>query len=460
MIQHNLSELGLSLLEVTYNNNFLELLISENITKDFWHKIEQKFVMYDQYIKILNTSRSDKGYTIKALYASSQSKLEEIYLKYSNILDHKELGQMLDMFYMHPYSQGSVMFWTKHGIRAFSYLEQLIKSVIKDNYHEISSANLLNKQLFEHSGHLQKFTHNILWLKDDTFILRPMACPQHILYFNLKPRSYKELPFRIYETNTCWRNEARGAVNGLLRARVFRQDDGHIFCTEEQVISEVQLFIKNLEFVYNQLGFIEYKFYLATRPEEYIGEIYEWDKAESLLKASIPGIQEAKSEGAFYGPKIEVHLKDAFDRWWQCGTIQLDMFLGSRLNVFYTDLEGNRKHPIILHRAIYGSFERMLGILLESTQGWLADPMIPYHVLLVCLDQGKAAKILQLSSNIRVLECHESLSAAINISYKYRIPRIWIAGTKEGVDEILVRYHDNTQSVKKITSAIDEVKFE
>ena len=332
--------------------------------------------------------------------------------------------------------------------------------IIYDDYHEISGSNLLNKQLFNNSGHLQKFANNILSLKDEELLLRPMACPQHILYFNLKPRSYRDLPFRIYETNTCWRNEATGAINGLLRARVFRQDDGHIFCTEDDVIYETRKFIKSLENIYNKLGFTEYKFYLATRPNEYIGEIESWNKAENLLRQSIPGITEAINEGAFYGPKIEIHLKDAFNRWWQCGTIQLDMFLASRMGVFYTDKDGSKKHPIILHRAIYGSFERMIGILLESTQGWLPDLFAPYHAILLPLDNQKADAILMQTQNLKILEFTGSINAAINIMYKKRISRLWIAGKKENFDEIVVRYNNNSQTQKKIVDAIKEVQFE
>jgi threonyl-tRNA synthetase len=296
--------------------------------------------------------------------------------------DHRKLGKQLDLFHMQDEAPGMV-FWHPKGWSIWQEVEHYMRKMFLDyGYQEVKTPTVMDKTLWEKSGHWQNYRDNMFTTSSENrdYAVKPMNCPGHIQIFNNALHSYRDLPLRLAEFGSCHRNEPSGSLHGLMRVRGFTQDDAHIFCTEEQIKDEVAKFIVMLFKAYQDFGFKDVLVKLSTRPEKRVGADETWDKAESALKAALvenklefdlqPG------EGAFYGPKIEFTLKDSLSRLWQCGTIQLDFNLPERLGAEYVTEDNSRKHPVMLHRAIVGSMERFIGILIEHYSGamplWLA----------------------------------------------------------------------------------------
>ncbi|HQO29492.1 MAG TPA: threonine--tRNA ligase, partial [Accumulibacter sp.] len=296
--------------------------------------------------------------------------------------DHRKLGRQLDLFHLQEEAPGMV-FWHAKGWSIWQEIEQYMRRVYQQNgYQEVKCPQILDRTLWEKSGHWENYKDNMFTTESEKhdYAIKPMNCPGHIQIFNTGLRSYRDLPLRYGEFGSCHRNEPSGALHGIMRIRGFTQDDGHIFCTEDQIESEVSTFNNLVRKVYEDFGFRDIAIKLALRPEKRVGSDEVWDKAEHALRealklANLPW-EELPGEGAFYGPKIEFHVKDAIGRSWQCGTIQVDFSMPQRLGAEYVGEDNSRHTPVMLHRAILGSLERFIGILIENHAGamplWLA----------------------------------------------------------------------------------------
>ena len=314
--------------------------------------------------------------------------------------DHRKLGRDMDLFHLQEEAQGSV-FWHAKGYTIWQSLEQYIRRRLTENdYQEVKTPQILDKKFWEQSGHWDKFRENMFVVPDEVpsledekavlsgegelMALKPMNCPAHVQIFKQGIKSYRDLPLRMAEFGCCHRNEPHGALHGLMRVRQMTQDDAHIFCREDQIISEAVDFCNLVKQVYTDLGFEDVSVKLALRPELRAGGDDVWDRAEDGLRAALKAAnldwEELPGEGAFYGPKIEYHLRDAIGRTWQCGTLQLDFVLPERLDASYVGEDGNKHRPVMLHRAVLGTLERFIGIMLESYAGklplWLAPDQI------------------------------------------------------------------------------------
>lgn len=371
--------------------------------------------------------------------------------------DHRKLGRELDLFHIDEYSPGTV-FWHPKGWTVWQEVEQYMRRVYRDNgYLEVKGPQILDKSLWEKTGHWDKYRENMFTTDSEKreYALKPMNCPGHIIIFNQGIKSYRDLPLRYGEFGQCHRNEPSGGLHGIMRVRGFTQDDGHIFCTDDQIQSEVVAFTTLLQKVYRDFGFTNILYKLSTRPEKRIGTDESWDKAEAALaeglRASGCEFEYLPGEGAFYGPKIEYTLKDALGRQWQCGTIQVDPNLPERLDAEFVGEDGARHRPIMLHRAIVGSLERFIGILIEQHAGALPTWLAPTQVAVLNITDSQAeygqeiAKSLQ-NQGLRV----ETDLRNEKITYKIRehalqkLPYILVVGDKEkAAGEVAVRARGN-----------------
>ena len=321
--------------------------------------------------------------------------------------DHRKIGKQLDLFHTQDEAPGMV-FWHPKGWLLWQQMEQYMRNILSQNgYLEIRTPQILDKDLWIRSGHWENFRENMFTTHADErdFAIKPMNCPGHVQIFNQGLRSYRELPIRLAEFGSCHRNEASGALHGIMRVRSFTQDDAHIFCTEDQIQDEVVRFIDLLKVVYADFGFKELMVKLSTRPQKRVGSEAQWDKAEGALKAAL---NEAKlewelqpGEGAFYGPKIEFSLKDCIGRVWQCGTLQLDFSMPDRLGAEYVAEDNSRKIPVMLHRAILGSMERFIGILLENYAGALPLWLSPEQVVVLNISRTQADYAQQVAGQLK-----------------------------------------------------------
>lgn len=358
--------------------------------------------------------------------------------------DHRRLGRELDLFHLQDEAPGMV-FWHAKGWALWQVIEQFMRRVYQDNgYEEVKAPQLLDRSLWERSGHWAKYRDNMFTTESENryYALKPMNCPGHIQIFNSKLRSYRDLPLRIGEFGQCHRNESSGSLHGLMRVRGFTQDDGHIFCTEDQILAECEAFTALVQKVYKTFGFTDIAYKVATRPAMRIGEDAVWDKAEHALMASLDALgikyEVLVGEGAFYGPKIEYHLKDCLGRSWQCGTVQVDFQMPGRLGAEYVAEDNSRKIPVMLHRAILGSLERWIGMLIEEFAGafpvWLAP--IQCAVTSITDNQGAYAKDVAAKLHAAGLRVQTDLRSE-KINYKIRelslqkLPYILVMGEKE-----------------------------
>ncbi|ADZ91736.1 threonine--tRNA ligase [Marinomonas mediterranea] len=358
--------------------------------------------------------------------------------------DHRKLGKKLDLFHVQEEAPGMV-FWHPKGWRLYQAVEQYMRQKqLDNNYQEVKTPQIVDRVLWEKSGHWGKYQENMFTTHSENrdYAVKPMNCPCHIQVYNQGLKSYRDLPFRMAEFGSCHRNEPSGALHGIMRVRNFVQDDGHIFVTENQIQSEVSEFIKLLHEVYADFGFDNIIYRLSTRPEQRVGSDEVWDKAEKALADAldVAGLEweELPGEGAFYGPKIEFSLKDAIGRVWQCGTIQVDFSMPTRLGAQYVSEDGSRQTPVMLHRAIVGSLERFIGILIEETEGsfplWLAPEQV---VIMNITDrQTEYCENLEKTLNSNGFRAkldlrNEKIGFKIREHTLQRIPYLIVVGDKE-----------------------------
>ncbi len=358
--------------------------------------------------------------------------------------DHRKLGRELDLFHIDEHSPGTV-FWHPKGWTLWQEVEQYMRQVYRDNgYLEVKGPQILDQGLWEKTGHWDKYRENMFVTESEKrdYALKPMNCPGHLIIFNQGIKSYRDLPLRFGEFGQCHRNEPSGGLHGIMRVRAFTQDDGHIFCTQEQIQSEVIAFTTLLQKVYKDFGYTDIIYKLSTRPEKRIGSEESWDKAENALaeglKASGCDFQYLPGEGAFYGPKIEYTLKDAIGREWQCGTMQVDPNMPERLGAEYVGEDGARHIPIMLHRAIVGSLERFIGILIEQFAGALPVWLAPVQVAVLNITDSQADYVQDVvkklkSQGIRVIQDlkNEKITYKIREHSMQKLPYILVMGDKE-----------------------------
>ncbi len=371
--------------------------------------------------------------------------------------DHRRLGRELDLFHLDEHAPGLV-FWHPKGWTIWQQVEQYMRAVYRDNgYLEVKGPQILDKSLWEKTGHWDKYRENMFTTESEKrdYALKPMNCPGHILIFKQGIKSYRDLPLRYGEFGACHRNEPTGGLHGIMRVRGFTQDDGHIFCTEEQILEECVAYTALLQRVYADFGFKDIIYKVATRPEKRIGSDEIWDKAEFALMESLrrSGCEFVVSpgDGAFYGPKIEYTLKDAIGREWQCGTMQVDFSMAGLLGAEYVAETGERRTPVMLHRAIVGSLERFIGILIEQHAGALPAWLAPQQVIVASITDehaayaGTVAKTLQkqgvrIATDLR----NEKIGYKIREHSVQKVPYILVVGDKEQADgTVAVRARGN-----------------
>jgi len=358
--------------------------------------------------------------------------------------DHRKLGRELDLFHIDEHSPGTV-FWHPKGWTLWQEVEQYMRRVYRDNgYQEVKGPQILDKALWEKTGHWDKYRDNMFITESEKrdYALKPMNCPGHILIFKQGVKSYRDLPLRYGEFGACHRNEPTGGLHGIMRVRAFTQDDGHIFCTEDQILPECTAYTALLQKVYKDFGFTDIIYKVATRPEQRIGSDESWDKAEHALMESLRAsgceFEIAPGDGAFYGTKIEYTLKDAIGRQWQCGTMQVDFSMAERLDAEYVGEDGARHRPVMLHRAIVGSLERFIGILIEQFSGALPVWLSPVQVVVTGITDAQADYVQNVAKTLR----NQGLRVETDlrnekITYKIRehslqkLPYILVVGDKE-----------------------------
>ncbi|GAB2180420.1 threonine--tRNA ligase [Denitratisoma sp. agr-D3] len=396
-----------------------------------------------------------KNEQLQRIYGTAWAKKEELdaylhMLEEAEKRDHRKLGKQLDLFHLQEEAPGLV-FWHPHGWTLWQEIEQYMRAVYRDNgYQEVRCPQILDRSLWEKSGHWEHYKDNMFTTESENrdYAVKPMNCPGHIQIFNDGLRSYKELPLRYGEFGSCHRNEPSGALHGVMRVRGFTQDDGHIFCTEDQIESEVTAFNALVRKVYADFGFNEVAVKLALRPASRVGDDAVWDKAESGLRAALraSGLEweELPGEGAFYGPKIEFHIKDAIGRSWQCGTVQVDFSMPGRLGAEYVGEDNARHTPVMLHRAILGSLERFIGILIENHAGALPLWLSPVQVVVMSISENQADYAQAVAEKLRAAglraDCdlrNEKITYKIREHSLLKRPYLLVVGDKEKAEGLV-----------------------
>ena len=389
--------------------------------------------------------------------------------------DHRKLGREMELFHLQEEATGSI-FWHPKGWKLYSTLQEYMTRKLENNgYLEVKTPQIVDRRLWEKSGHWDKFRENMFIVEVDEQekaprinALKPMNCPCHVQIYNQGLKSYRDLPLRMAEFGACHRNEPSGALHGLMRVRAFLQDDAHIFCTEKQIESETKRFIDLLSVIYEELGFEEFKIKFSDRPENRAGNDQVWDRAEQALKKAtkMAGYDYLinKGEGAFYGPKLEFVLTDALGRDWQCGTLQVDFVLPDRLGSTYINDMGEKQTPVMLHRAILGSFERFIGILLENTTGKLPLWLAPTQVVIASITTNMDEYIDEIADSFKNvgLRCkvdnrNEKINYKIREHSLSKVPIIAVVGEKE-VKTRSVNVRRLGQKVSKTISLNNAIK--
>ncbi|MEN3109728.1 threonine--tRNA ligase [Uliginosibacterium paludis] len=390
-----------------------------------------------------------KNEQLQRIYGTAWAKKEELeaylhMLEEAEKRDHRRLGRQLDLFHMQDEAPGMV-FWHPKGWTLWQAVEQYMRARLNAaGYQEVRTPMVMDRTLWEKSGHWENYRDNMFTTESEKrdYAVKPMNCPGHVQIFNNDLRSYRDLPLRLAEFGSCHRNEPSGALHGLMRVRGFVQDDAHIFATEDQIESEAMAFDALLMSVYKDFGFHDVAVKLALRPEKRAGSDEIWDKAEDGLRAALRASgkewEELPGEGAFYGPKVEYHIKDALGRSWQCGTIQLDFVLPERLGAEYVAEDNTRRRPVMLHRAILGSLERFLGILIENHGGAFPLWLAPTQAVIMNISEAQSEYVAQLTADLRRQGFRvESDLRNEKITYKIRehslqkLPYLLVVGDKE-----------------------------
>ncbi len=416
-----------------------------------------------RHFKLLKLSGSywrgnSENESLQRIYGTAWAKEKELndYLtriEEAEKRDHRKLGKKHSLFHIQEESPGMI-FWHPNGWTIYQVLEKYIREILKKNdYLEIKTPQAVDKSLWEKSGHWEKFRDDMFTTASEnrTYAIKPMNCPCHIQVFNQGLKSYKDLPIRLAEFGSCHRNEPSGALHGLMRVRNFTQDDAHIFCTEMQIQEEVSTFIDLVFEVYKTFGFDEIIIKLSTRPEKRVGSEEIWDKSEEALTKALDNKklrwELQPGEGAFYGPKIEFSLKDCLNRVWQCGTIQVDFSMPIRLDATYVDINNEKRNPVMLHRAILGSFERFIGILIEQYEAKFPIWLAPYQIILLSITDRNIEKCLEFNELInnngyrsKVDIRNEKIGYKIREATLGRVPLIAVIGDKEEeIDSVALR---------------------
>jgi threonyl-tRNA synthetase len=403
-----------------------------------------------------------KNEMLQRIYGTAWAKKEEQeaylhMLEEAEKRDHRKLGRQLDFFHFQDEAPG-LIFWHPKGWTIWQQVEQYMRDVFRDNgYQEVKAPQIIDRSLWEKSGHWENYKENMFTTESENrnYALKPMNCPGHVQIFRSNMHSYRELPLRYGEFGQCHRNEPSGSLHGMMRVRGFTQDDGHIFCTEDQILDECVAFTALLQKVYKDFGFTDIIYKVATRPEKRVGSDELWDKAENALiesmKRSGQPYEISQGDGAFYGPKLEYTLKDAIGRMWQCGTIQVDFSMPVRLEAEYVAEDNTRKTPVMLHRAILGSLERFIGMLIENHAGALPLWLAPVQVAVLNISDGQADYAQRIVQNLKKqgFRVHADLRNE-KITYKIRehsvqkLPYIVVVGDKErDANTVAVRARGN-----------------
>ncbi len=399
-----------------------------------------------------------KNEMLQRIYGTAWAKKEDLQAYLTRIeeaekRDHRKLGRALDLFHLQDEAPGMI-FWHPKGWSVWQQVEQYMRRIYQDHgYQEVKCPQILERTLGEKSGHWENYKENLFTTESEKhdYAIKPMNCPGHIQVFNSDLRSYRDLPLRYGEFGACHRNEPSGALHGIMRVRAFTQDDGHIFCTADQIQPEVTDFNRLSMAVYRDFGFTDVRTKLALRPDKRLGSDETWDRAENALRDALAACgaewDELPGEGAFYGPKIEYHLKDSIGRSWQCGTMQVDFSMPQRLGAEYVDEDNTRKTPVMLHRAIVGSLERFIGILIENHAGALPLWLAPVHAVVLTItdrQSGYAAGVAERlkGAGFRVLADlrNEKITYKIREHSLQKLPYQLIVGDKEmQADSVAVR---------------------
>jgi len=412
------------------NTRFLKAFKLTRISGAYWRGDSQN----EQLQRIYGTAWADN----KQLKAYIQ-RIEEAARR-----DHRRIGKQQDLFHLQEEAPGLV-FWHPKGWALWQVVEQYMRNVYRrTGYGEIRCPQILDIELWKKSGHWDNYQEHMFYTESEkrTYAVKPMNCPGHVQVFNQGLHSYRDMPIRYGEFGSCHRNEPSGALHGILRVRGFTQDDGHIFCTEEQIESEVTAFHQQALKVYADFGFSDIQIKIALRPELRLGTQAIWDKAEQALRSALANAgvqwQELPGEGAFYGPKLEYHLRDAIGRTWQLGTIQVDFMMPERLGAEYVDAQSQRRHPVMLHRAIVGSMERFIGILIEHHAGHFPAWLAPLQAVVMNITDAQADYANQvheqlLEHGIRAATDlrNEKIGYKIREHTLQRVPYLLVVGTRE-----------------------------
>ncbi len=421
-----------------------------------------------RHFKLLKLSGSywrgnSENESLQRIYGTAWAKEKELNEYLTRIeeaekRDHRKLGKKHSLFYISEESPGMI-FWQPDGWTIYQVLMNYIREILKkNNYQEIRTPQAVDRSLWEKSGHWEKFRDDMFTTSSEnrTYAIKPMNCPCHVQVFNQGLKSYKDLPIRLAEFGSCHRNEPSGALHGLMRVRNFTQDDAHIFCKEEQIQEEVSTFIDLVFEVYKTFGFDEIIIKLSTRPEKRVGSDDIWDKSEEALTKALNDKnlkwELQAGEGAFYGPKIEFSLKDCLNRVWQCGTIQVDFSMPMRLDATFVDINNEKRNPVMLHRAILGSFERFIGILIEQYEAKFPIWLAPCQIILLSITDRNIEKCQEFNQFLNIKGYRSKVDIRNEkIGYKIReatigrIPLIAVIGDKEEkIDSVALRALDGT----------------
>ncbi len=403
-----------------------------------------------------------KNEMLQRVYGTAWSKKEDqdaylTMLEEAEKRDHRRIGRAQDLFHFQDEAPG-LIFWHPKGWIIWQQVEQYMRKVYEDNgYQEVRAPQIIDRSLWEKSGHWENYKENMFTTESENrvYALKPMNCPGHVQIYRANLHSYRDLPLRYGEFGSCHRNEPSGALHGMMRVRGFTQDDGHIFCTEDQILDECVAFTSLLQKVYADFGFTEIIYKVATRPENRVGSDEVWDKAENALIESLKrsgcAYEISPGEGAFYGPKIEYTLKDAIGRMWQCGTIQADFSMPVRLDAEYVAEDNTRKVPVMLHRAILGSLERFIGMLIENHAGALPLWLAPEQVIVLNISEGQSEYAQNVAQNlkkqgfrVRADLRNEKITYKIRDHSMQRMPYLIVVGDKErDANTVAVRARGN-----------------